>query len=108
MSEQLDLAAVENAALVAYIAAKGQAVWSYCDPTEPDTPYLHLFTRVAHLSWPIPPQLLHLLDNIPHRPGTAWTRRTPQERTALLLELVAVEAQDLSKLDMHDALAGAV
>lgn len=107
MTEQFDRVTVELTAFVALLAAKGHAVVSHCDPTAPDTAYVHLFTRVAQLSWPIPPQMLHLFDNIPRRPGTAWTRRSPEERTALLLELAAIEAEDSSQLDMADALAGA-
>lgn len=93
----------EKVLLVSVLAAGFPAVWSYANPTQPDTPYIHVFTSVGQLSWPVSEGDMLLFAHVPYRQGANWIRRTQDDHVAMLYELAKRLSDDSSMVDAMEA-----
>lgn len=89
----------EKASLVAVLAERFPALWSYADHAFPELPYVHVFTSVGQLSWPVAPEEMTLFEHVPYREGANWVRRSSVERQEMLRELAERLAADSCMLD---------
>lgn len=93
----------DNALLVAVLAAHNPAMWSYADPTRPSTAFIHVFTAVGQLSWPVHQDDMPLFEHVPYRHGANMIRRTAQQRSEMLRELAERLADDSKMVDALEA-----
>lgn len=94
----------EHVPMIALLARSYPAVWSYADPTDPETPWITVFTSVGQLSWPVKKADMDLFEHVPFRNGANWINRTPRERLIMLRALAERVSEDSSMVDAMEAL----
>jgi hypothetical protein len=94
----------EHVPMIALLARSYPAIRSYADPTDPETPWVTVFTSVGQLSWPIKKEDLAVFEHVPFRDGANLIRRTAKERALMLWDLAERVADDSSMVDAMDAL----
>lgn len=102
--EQLAELTAEHVPMIALLADRYPAVWSYADPNEPATPWVTVFTSVGQLSWPVAREDMEMFEHVPFRNGANWIHRTPRQRLIMLRALAERVADDSSMLDAVEAL----
>lgn len=102
--DQLAELTAEHVPMIALLADRYPAVWSYADPNEPETPWITVFTSVGQLSWPVKAEDMDLFEHVPFRNGTNWISRTPRERLIMLRALAERVSEDSSMVDAVEAL----